>query len=282
MTLLSKTVAGAAVAGAAAVAATKIEDAAWKELVDKIKGIAPKRSNFGNLAFPSDLNGSYYFALNFSQYSRSSILEIGATTPLGVICLPIPNNLADSQSVEYGEEALGTALGGSAEALSGAGVTGEKIAGVAGSMALGGIQNALGGTAGALASAMTGVQANPFMTVFFKNPNYKSFEFSWRLTPRSQAESVILANIIKTIRNNILPSKSNGFGGALLTYPSLAQVHIKTKDGELFPFKYAVIKNATFNYAPDGAPSFYKDGYATSIDIKISMQEIEYFLSGDY
>jgi hypothetical protein len=259
---------------------TVIAGSALAAVIAVVKGAAPPQ-NTGPLQFPKDLDISYSFNLNFYQYSRSTLLSVGTPSPLGSLTLPIPNNLGDTYSVAYGEESLGTALGGGANALAGIGATGDLFGGIGealGAMGTGGVANALGGAAGGLLSAFAGVAANPFMTVLFKNPNYKTYEFSWRLFARSNVEAAELAKIITSIRYHMLPDADPSSGGAVLSYPSLVKCRINAASQELYPFKYAVIKDATFNYAPDGAPSFHKDGRPTAVDVKISLQEVEYFL----
>jgi len=259
---------------------TVIAGSALAAVLAAVKGVQSPQ-NTGPLQFPKDLDISYSFSLNFYQYSRSSLLSVGTPSPLGSLTLPIPNNLGDTYSVAYGEESLGTALGGGANALAEAGATGDFLGGIGNAVAAmgtGGIANALGGAAGGLVSAFAGVAANPFMTVLFKNPNYKTYEFSWRLFARSNVEAAELAKIITSIRYHMLPDADPSNGGAVLTYPSLVKCRINAASQELYPFKYAVIKDATFNYAPDGAPSFHTDGRPTAVDVKISLQEVEYFL----
>jgi hypothetical protein len=231
--------------------------------------------------FPKDLNGSYYFYLRFYQYQRASLMEVGNALEQGSIRLPIPNNLSDTYTVTYGEEAAGTALGGGASALGGF-IGGasflDSMKEATASVAVDNVKKALGAPLGTAVGASLGVAANPFMTVLFKNPNYKEYSFSWRLYPRNAQESGMITNIVQQVRYNMLPSARSGSGGSLLDYPSLVRCSITAKGQELYPFKYGVIKNATFNYAPDGTPSFHTDGTPSAVDLKIDIQEVEYFL----
>jgi hypothetical protein len=74
------------------------------------------------------------------------------------------------------------------------------------------------------------------------------------------------------------PDRSSGVGGAILSWPSLVKCQVVAKGAELYPFKYGVIKDCAFNFAPDGAPSFFRDGRPTAVDFKVTIQEVEYFL----
>jgi hypothetical protein len=271
--IFQKILGGAAIAGAVgAVAAAVGKSPNYKST--KLFG--------GPLTFPSNLDQNYYMDLKFFAYSRQSPMAIGSLVPLDTIRLPIPASLNDTFSITYGEEEIGTSLGGAAEAL-----TGTETQGMA--SALGAIGAAITGGAseaakklglGAAVSAFTGTTANPFMTVLFKSPVYKTYSFTWRLFPRNSSEAQTILNIIQTVKYHALPDAIGSLGGAVLSYPSLAMLNIYAKK-ELYPFKYAVIENCTFNYAPDGAPSFYKDGSPTAVELRISFKEVEYFLKSN-
>lgn len=239
----------------------------------------------GNLRFPANLNDKYHMTIQFFQYSRQTPLEVGNAVPLGSVNLPIPNNLADTQSINFAEEDLGPALGGAAGAIFGgdygpsgvAATAGNAIGAAAVAGLAGAVSSAAPGVA-ALGSAKLGVTANPFLTVLFKNPNYRVYDFTWRLFPRNQAESAVLQGIYNSVKYHMVPAASPNFGGAILTYPSLVKVTLTAGGRPLMPFKYGVIDNATFNFAPDGAPSFHRNGEPTAVDFRISIKEVEYFL----
>lgn len=238
----------------------------------------------GGVVFPADLNTDYCMYLHFYKYSRPSVAGNAEIAPLDVIALPLPVGLIDSQSVDYSEEPLGPALGVATEALNGLNVgqfvTGVVAAGAAGAAGATGLEGAV--------SAGLGVAANPFMTVLFKNPKYRTYEFAWRLFPRNVEESRRLKQIYKMIKYHSLPTRLNGAGGALLTYPDMVKPIIILNGTDVgdelkfMPYKYGVVTNVTFNMAPDGVPSFHKGGEPTAVDIRIAIQEIEYFFRDNY
>lgn len=245
----------------------------------------PVTKNTGSGVFPKDLNDKYYFTLDFYAYARQSLMAVGELPSAGTIKLPLPTNLSDSYQVSYEPQELGTALGGSADAIAGMAGGNSFLKGAASmgaSIAAGAINKTLSGPLGALASAGFGATTNPFMTILFKSPNYKEYSFSWRLYPRNQAEMASLLNIVAAIRYHMLPGQYEGSGGSVFSYPSLVKCTAVTRAGLLYPFKYGVVKNATFNYAPDGVPSFHRDGQPSAVDVKIDIQEVEYFLKEDF
>ena len=238
---------------------------------------------FGDLRFPADLNDKYYMSISFSEYKRTDLLKAGGGAALGNIYLPIPNNLSDTFSVSYDTEPVGAALGAGADAIAGVIGGGNAAAGIgaaASGLAASALNNAPDNLK-TLGSAFLGQTINPFLTVLFKNPNYKEYSFSWRMYPRNQNDMLELLYIVRQIKYNMLPSQVSGSGGSILSYPSLVQCMINTPAGELYPFKQGVVKNATIHYGPDGGPSFHKDGQPSAVDLKIDIQEVEYFLRED-
>lgn len=255
-------------------------------LIDEGKQIIGLRQveSGGEYTFPGDLNSSYYMNIAFYEYRREDLNSIGSANRLASMRLPIPNNLVDNYGANYSDEPLNTVLSaGANEALEGD--IGGML-GVGALAALKGITSAssnqtvsgLSGAFGPVASAMTGLSLNPFLTVMFKSPQYKQYNFSWRLYPKTNQEAQEIANMVTLTRYHMSPDRSSGVGGAILSWPSLVKCQIFAKGAELYPFKYGVIKDCAFNFAPDGAPSFFRDGRPTSVDFKVTIQEVEYFL----
>ena len=61
-------------------------------------------------------------------------------------------------------------------------------------------------------------------------------------------------------------------------------VRIFPDDEHTYQFKPCVITDLNVNYAPSSGPSFFKGikGAPTSVEVKIGLQEIEYFTKNDY
>lgn len=246
----------------------------------------------GNLNFPNDL-GSYpfYMSLRFYEYTPPSIdqsLELSQTG--GAIRLPIPNSLVDQQNMVYVEDSGLTAaaaqLGAAAMPVS-TGTIGRVI-GAAGAgaganilskkfPALGNVAGGLFGTTAANALQQAGVAVNPFLTVLFKSPSFRTFRFNWKLAPSNNQEASILQSIIGQIKYAQLPDFTGG--NLLLTYPNIVGITV-TSNGfdNMIRFKPAVIRNLSVNYTGAGQPSFFYDGTPTVVEISLEILEIEYWV----
>jgi hypothetical protein len=105
----------------------------------------------------------------------------------------------------------------------------------------------LAGRASAVIGTSVGALANPALAVEFRGIQRKTYNFSWRFTPRSKAESETLAAIIDAIRWNTLPEKVAG--DWILTYPNIAFMHLH---GNL-EYGSENAKRRLIQFAPQGA-----------------------------
>lgn len=264
-----------------AIGATTIEAAS--KLTD-LPGRKERAIQLDNLTFPSDLysgtGNDYYMSLRFVKYIKRAITSRKEIETYGSINLPIPNGLVESTQVHYDTKELGTVVGSFIESKTGSmgnplidatsAFLVERAAAAAGSNVLPG------------ASAISGLAINPFLTVIFKNPSFKTHNFSWKLIPRNEYESYVIKRIVDTIKYHMLPGLLTR-SGVIFEYPEMLLIKLYPNDEYTYKFKPCVVKSFDVNYAPAGGPSFYKiSGAPTAIEIKISLQEIEYFTKADY
>jgi len=127
-----------------------------------------------------------------------------------------------------------------------------------------------------------GLSTNPFLTVLFKQPTFKTHQFSWRLLPRNAGESAAVAGIINQMRYNMLPGMLQNSGGTLLKYPNMANISF-SRDTYLYKFKPCVLESVTFDFTgTTNIPSFFKGtGAPVSVRINAVFKEIEYWLQED-
>ena len=73
-----------------------------------------------------------------------------------------------------------------------------------------------------------------------------------------------------------------GEGGALMGYPSIANIQLFPSDEYLYKFKPAVIESMQVNFAPGNTPGFFKNSQApTEVLLTIQVKEIVYWLAED-
>lgn len=291
----AKTVALAAAAAAAAVALSRIDSPnSTRTALNALAG--------QNLSFPEDLINSsvgrnFYLSLTFKEYQRRSIFNQPFLREGDSIRLPIPNNLTDTQSVIY-EQADAPIVGAGIEQTLNSVQTGGSGLAAATREAFTTLgAGAYGAGLGTLATQaqknnipfdqflqMSGKALNPFLTVLFKQPTFKTHTFSWRLSPANERESNNLKKIIEVIRANMLPGMAPSQGGTLLGYPNMVQINLFAGYGDtyLYKFKPAVVEQMSVNFSPGSTPGFFKGTNApTEVLLSLQIKEIEYWLSED-
>lgn len=270
------------------------------------------------LQFPQDITQSgRYMTLRFSAYQRRTLNAPAVTQPISgdnTIRLPLPNDLVDSQRVQYGDRQLGPTVGAILENVVSrrTGPTplptlpnsaGDAAAAISELFSVQTLQGAAGGAvAGATGAALNriqtqlpdvtaglsqyyGVGINPFMTVAFEVPSFKTHRFSWKLVPRDQVESNSIKNIIATIKKAMLPGvKNHGViqNNLLFEYPDIVEIFL-TPNEYTYNFKRCVVESFNVNYAPGNSPAFYRGSNApVAVDIILELKEIEYWTKADY
>lgn len=252
--------------------------------------------------FPSDLiqndaGRNFYMSFKFQAYEKRAINNSPFLRSNGTVRIPIPDNIRDNMSVTYGSSSLGPAVGAALEGAVGSGPiqgasVGETLANFGSatintisSAAQGGFAQLVqreAGPAAQAASAYFGAAVNPYQTVLFEKPEFKSHNFSWKFMPRDASESGTIRNIIRTFQYHMLPGVSEGVG-LFFSYPSMVVISLFPSSDFLYRFKPCVIKSVNVNYGAAGAPSFFKRTAApTTITMSIELQEIEYWTNNDY
>ncbi len=244
-----------------------------------------------SLRFPLDLLGEdsdynpYFMSMRFVKYEKRAISNRKDILTQGSIYLPIPNQLNDTTTLNYDQAALGSMLGAFTEAATG---TQNRGGTIAEGIAVEGLQRAIGSVPNGenilnAVSAISGLAINPFLTVVFKNPSFKSHSFSWKFMPKSQQESLQLTNIINTIKYHMLPGLLTS-SGVIFEYPEMVLLKLYPTDEHLYKFKPCIIKSVNVNFAPGGGPSFFRSipGAPTAVEMRMELQEIEYFTKLDF
>lgn len=251
------------------------------------------------LQFPEDLtqppsagneSRNFFMSFSFMKYVKRSIQDSPFLRSEGSVRLPIPDALRDNLSVSYNTASLTPIVGAGLESIANRGLSEIGIANTITSLleggAVGGVQNLA--SSGVARDALQGAQAylglavNPYQTVLFEKPEFKTHNFSWKLMPRNEYESDQARNIFRTFQFHASPGVSSGVG-LFFSYPSMVIVSLYPSSEFLYRFKPCVIKSVNVNYAAGNNPSFFKRTNApTSMTLSVQLQEIEYWTNNDY
>jgi hypothetical protein len=233
------------------------------------------------LVFPTDLSRHGYITASSEPNSAPNVPYIEFTaykwnidgnakkdasifirkTRRGSVFLPLAEAINDQQSINWEtQEGLGAK-----NLLQLAGKTGlDFIRGFNTSVAK-------------FVEAKKGQTANDLQSLAFGLTNFREWNFTFKLMPKSQRDSQRLAEVIEFFKKQSIAN----FHGNVIDYPSffIVKVHFPNgQSGELFDklliFKASVITNLSVNYLPEGQ-SFYRDGAPTVVALDMSLKELE-------
>lgn len=267
--------------------------------------------------------GKYYTTLNFYDYQRENPFQAGSEANEQIsnasIVLPLPIQLYDRTSSAYSQQNLGV-IGDLVNAF---GSTEQDL--MSQEFATSSFLRAVGGTSQLIdnflsskflsgkifrqanvtslpidTSAITttieqaiGGIANPNPVVKFQGPQLRSFNYTWYLSPKSQAESVNLQKILRTLRKASLAGKSRS-SASLLTIPKLVQMNFYPwdrggesaqwgwTDDSLIRMKRCHISNVSVNFNPANVPAFFWDHNPVIVEVSIELLEVEYLFEEDW
>lgn len=177
--------------------------------------------------------------------------------PSGGLFLPIPQRLNDNLTLNWTEFSFMDQATGVASAVAG------RASGALGAVA----------SAGSIA---LGYSLNPLMFLQFRRPEFRLFQLSWVLAPRTKKESETILNIVTKCKQAAAPTKEFQF---LLGYPQIALIRILPNDvfGHM-KFKPCVITSVQANYTPNPNPSFFEGTNAPStVTLTLNLKEMSYW-----
>jgi len=277
----------------------------------RVEPVARKR--YGNLKYPLTLDGIDYMTIR--QFAYVPLSEVGAASgrerradrrhksSIGSVTLPIPSQLADTNAVgwnnsEFNDLQMAGMQAGSrimnsgnfigavqAEVNDGLNALGNNTQ--AGKQAiqsflLGGIPGV--GGANAVLGRLNGQMLNPNLEFIFNGPTLREFQYSFRLTPRSDLESRMVRKIIRFFKQgmSVKETTTNMF----LSSPNIFQPRFYNKQGRQHTFintiKKCACKSFTVNYVPDNTYMTLPNSSMTAYDISMSFTELDPIVDMDY
>jgi len=241
--------------------------------------------------------------------------------PDGVIALPMPSNIEDSNSVSYESGEMNSIVAAGLNAVSDitsvnsktpegveGGITqllknlGPKIySGAMDTLKAGGslagskdlILKALAANAvnvfGAnvsvsqLLARSEGKILNPNMELLFNNVTLRTFRFSFKMTPRDENEATSIKSIIRTLKKNMAAKSVEN--GLFLKTPNVFELQYKKGNRPhpfLNTFKPAVLSDMSVNYTGENVYATYGDGTPLAIIMTLTFKELVPIYEADY
>ena len=128
----------------------------------------------------------------------------------------------------------------------------------------------------------TGKVMNPNLELLFTGPNLREFAYSFRFTPREEAEARMVKSIIKMFKKAMAPRRSKS--ELFLKSPHVFKLKYYM-GGREHPFlnkiKTCALKSFNVQYAPDGSYMTYDDGSMTSYTINMTLGELNPIYESD-
>ena len=253
------------------------------------------------------------FRLKSSDDPQSDLTNNLKTSVCSII-LPMPQQIQDAKTVEWGESKMNSV----AAAAAGAGadvVTGKNtIDGILRSV-FGGVVN-LSDTGGNLKSALaagfaanavntligqenidpfeavtrqTGSVLNQNQELLFRGVSLRSHQFSWTLTPRSKAEADEIKNIIRIFKSSMSAKKQGAVAdkgaGIFIQSPDVYELQYfsgKKPHPFLNVFKICALASLSVDYTATGTYATYADGTPIQVSLGLTFQELTPVYAEDY
>ena len=133
-----------------------------------------------------------------------------------------------------------------------------------------------------LLSRTEGRVMNPNMELLFKGPGMRSFSFSWKMSPRDEKESIVIAKIIRMFKQSMAPQKVPS--ALFLKAPSVYDIEFRsgTSRNRFLPkIKTCALTDCSVNYTPDGSFMAYDNDSMVAYEMSLSFQEIEPIYNND-
>lgn len=230
------------------------------------------------------------------------------TKTLSSICLPIPQNITDANSVTWSEDNLNPlqAFGLNAYAQTIAGNTkfdinkvrkdsGDLIGKALGderlkSLVLAATGTALVNTFGAnvspnsIISRATGQVFNSNLELLFSGPNIRLFPFVFDFVPRDRREAAEVKDIIRTLKQH-MSTKKTGTKGVFFQSPDVFLLKYKTGNKDhpfLNKFKPCALVDMNVIYTGSGTYATYQDSTPVHMQMTLTFKELNPIYAEDY
>ena len=265
------------------------------------------RTSYPTLRYPETLNQNQdklkISILKFApkKFSGLSFAERSTFTEriLGSVLLPVPNAVNDANSCSWGQDTMNAAQIAASDiamktitkgAGAGLSATEKSIAGVGkegGADAKDAIAQYFTGQATGVKGILArtkGQVINPNMELIFNGPQLRPFNFTFKMSPRDERESITIKKIIRMFKQSMAPQRSEAslFLKAPNTY-KLQFLEGSSREHKFLPkIKECAMTGFNVNYTPDGNYATYRNSAMVAVELSFSFQELEPIFNNDY
>ncbi len=141
-----------------------------------------------------------------------------------------------------------------------------------------GIATAFGSQAFSQAAGKFGFAFNPNMEIYFKQPNFRTFEFTFPFLPKNPKESQQIEKIVYEFEKYSMPlinKSSGGYGKNIYEYPKVWMISTRARVSAGFNSKSCVLETFDVNYGADAGYTTFVDGRPVMTTLKLTFKEIE-------
>ena len=273
-----------------------------------------KEGSFGSYVYPVDLGSTKQDVVKFTMLKyeprkfQTGQDNLGGfaertknRTRLGTVVLPIPSGISESNGASWGQDTMdpgqallanialagikggfGAAADTAGNALGGGAANSGEVKSVVATKfaeAATGIGNLLSRTQGAI--------FNPNMELLFNAPTLRPFNFTFKMSARSDKEAKQIIQIIRFFKQGMSPQKSAS--NLYLKSPHTFNINYlyrpKGSDANhpyIGAIKECALQNFVVNYTPEGQYATFHDGVLVSYEIQMTFQELEPIFNEDY
>tara|TARA_A100000164_G_C21914885_1_gene777701 strand:+ start:897 stop:2207 length:1311 start_codon:yes stop_codon:yes gene_type:complete len=265
------------------------------------------RTSYPTLRYPETLNQNQdklkISILKFApkKFSGLSFAERSTFTErvLGSVLLPVPNAVNDANSCSWGQDTMNAAqIAASDIAMktitegAGAGMnTAEGVKDAAVKQGGADVKDALAQYFTGQATGVKGILArtkgqviNPNMELIFNGPQLRPFNFTFKMSPRDERESITIKKIIRMFKQSMAPARSES--SLFLKAPNTFKLQFlegSAREHKFLPkIKECAMTGFNVNYTPDGNYATYRNSAMVAVELSFSFQELEPIFNNDY
>ena len=269
-----------------------------------VSEIAKEKAAAGGLVYPIDIGGmsrsahyveffmneqtdaKAYFnggAVPNGEATKGSVPRAPTVRTLGSITLYMPNQISVSQKANYGEAEMGllvaAGLGSYKGMVGGAsnvdmGVLGETLKKEGSNIFASALEGAGATGAKAAKAIMSGETTNNRTEMKFEGIDRRSFQFTFRLIPRSSTEAEMIEQIVQTFREHSMPSFTTGDSlGRTLKAPSTFDIQYHPSE-HLHAIGTSVLEAVDVKFGGD-RPQFFGDKQPAETELTMTFKELD-------